>query len=106
MEWIGKKVTGTRWDKSGGRIGFREYRYGYRTRGTIIRYTGRKYEIRGVKYVITPEGEFRIGEGRDYFHPDQIQFEDSTPRIPPPAEAEKPAPEEEPGPSPNPNLNP
>ncbi len=98
MDWIGKKVTGTRWDKSGGRIGFREYRYGYRTRGTIIRYTGRKYEIRGVKYVITPEGEFRIGEGRDYFFADQIQFEDSAP--PDPA----PPPKKNPGPAPTPIL--
>ena len=109
MEWIGRKATGTRWDKSGGRVNFKgSYRYGYRIRGTIIKYRERKYEIRGVKYVITPEGEFRIGEGRDYFHPDQIQFEDSTPPdpAPPPAEAEEPAPEEEPGPSPDPNLNP
>ena len=113
MEWIGRKATGTRWDIHGGRTGFREYRYGYRTRGIIIKLKGRKYEIRGVKYVITPEGEFRIGEGRDYFFVDQIQFEDSaaedsTPPdlTPPPAEAGEPAPEEEPGPSPDPNLNP
>ena len=75
MEWIGRKATGTRWDKSGGRTGFREYRHGYRTRGTIKRYKNGKYEIRGVKYVITPEGEFRIGEGRDYFDPHQIEAE-------------------------------
>ena len=104
MEWIGRKATGTRWDIHGGRTGFREYRYGYRTRGIIIKLKGRKYEIRGVKYVITPEGEFGDGKGKDYFFADQIQFEDSTP--PPPAEAGEPAPEEEPGPSPDPNLNP
>ena len=104
MDWIGRKATGTRWDKSGGMINFRQYRYGYRTRGIIIKLKGRKYEIKGVKYIVTPEGEFRIGEGRDYFRPYQIQFEDSTP--PPPAEAGEPAAEEEPGPTPAPNLNP
>ena len=107
MDWIGKKATGTRWDKSGGRVNFKgSYRYGYRMRGIITAYDKKtqKYEIRGVKYVITPEGEFGDGKGKDYFFADQIQFEDSTP--PPPAEAEEPAPEEEPGPSPDPNLNP
>ena len=35
MDWIGKKATGTRWDVYGGRFTNKEYRYGYRTRGTI-----------------------------------------------------------------------
>ncbi len=76
MEWIGRKATGTRWDKSGGRTGFREYRYGYRTRGIITRYREKKYEIKGVNYVITPEGEFRIGRGKDYFFDHQIKMDE------------------------------
>ena len=110
MDWIGKKATGTRWDMSTGRVNFRDsYRYGYRMRGIITAYNKkkRKYEIEGARYVITPEGEFRIGRGKDYFFVSQIQFEDSTPPdpAPAPAEAEEPASEEEPGPSPDPNLN-
>jgi hypothetical protein len=75
MDWIGSKATGTRWDIHGGRTGFREYRYGYRTRGIIIRLKGRKYEIEGDRYIVTPEGEFRIGRGKDYFFDSRIQVE-------------------------------
>ena len=56
MDWIGKKVTGTRWDIHGGRTNLKEYRYGYRTRGIIIRYRERKYEIEGIQYIVTPGG--------------------------------------------------
>ena len=69
------RATGTRWDIHGGRTGFREYRYGYRTRGIIKKFKGRKYEIEGDRYIVTPEGEFRIGRGKDYFFPDQIALE-------------------------------
>ena len=72
MDWIGKKVTGTRWDIHGGRTNLKEYRYGYRTRGIIIRYRERKYEIEGIQYIVTPGGSSRSGgEGLLLRQPDR-----------------------------------
>ena len=74
MDWIGKKVTGTRWDIHGGRTNLKEYRYGYRTRGIIIRYRERKYEIEGIQYIVTPGG-VQDREGKDCFYDSQIEVE-------------------------------
>ena len=77
MEWIGKKATGTRWDRRGGRDGFRgHYKYGHTMRGVITRYRKRdqQYQITGTRYAVIPDGEFRIGRGKEWFYRNQIKI--------------------------------
>jgi hypothetical protein len=77
MEWIGKKATGTRWDRRGGRDGFKgHYKYGHTMRGVITRYRKRdqQYQITGTRYAVIPDGEFRIGRGKEWFYRDQIEI--------------------------------
>lgn len=77
VEYIGRKATGTRWDRRGGRISSQgEYKFGYMVKGVIIRYDkpSRKYEIEGTKYIITPEGTFKDGKVKELFFKEQVDI--------------------------------
>ena len=77
MEYMGKEARGIRWDRAGGRDGFKgPYKYGHVVKGVITQYRKRdqQYQIMGTRYAVTPDGEFRIGTGKEWFYRDQIEI--------------------------------